>query len=126
MARKGKTSMRKAVFTLLILVGASQPAAAQSTAWADKLFAGDLVHDFGVVPKGAQIKYSFKMTNIYKVPLEITNIRVSCRCGTATPSKKILQPNETGTLDVNMDGNTWSGLKVLSIYVTVGPTYVST
>src|SRR4051812_1320123 len=77
--RKGKTSMRKAVFTLLVLVGVCQPAAAQqSSAWADKLFGGDLVHDFGVVPRGAQLKYSFKMTNIYKVPLEISSVRVSC------------------------------------------------
>src|ERR1700731_3980718 len=109
MARKGKTSMRKAVFTLLILVGASQPAAAQSTAWADKLFAGDLVHDFGVVPRGTQLKYSFKMTNIYKVPLEITNIRVSCGCVTAKESTKVLQPNETGFLNINMDGTRFAG-----------------
>ena len=70
--------MRKAVFTLLILVGFCGPAAAQTTAWADKLFAGDLVHDFGSVPRGTQLKYSFKMTNIYKVPLEISSVRVTC------------------------------------------------
>ncbi len=44
------------------------------------MFAGDLVHDFGVVPHGQQLKYTFKMTNIWKVPLQITDIRVSCSC----------------------------------------------
>ena len=88
--------MRKAVLVLLMLVAANHPAAAQTTAWADKLFAGDLVHDFGVVPRGAQLKYSFKMTNIYKVPLEITYVRVECGCVTVKESTKILQPNETG------------------------------
>ncbi len=29
----------------------AQTAAAQSTAWADKLFAGVTTHDFGIVPR---------------------------------------------------------------------------
>ena len=118
--------MRKAVFALVVLAGACQPAAAQTTAWADKLFGGDLVHDFGVVPRGAQLKYSFKMTNIYKVPLEITNVRVGCHCLTAKESTRVLQPNETGFLHINMDGTRFSGHKSLKIHVTVGPEYVST
>src|SRR5437660_12860599 len=101
--------MRKAVLVLLILVAANQPAAAQSTAWADKLFAGDLVHDFGVVPRGVQLKYSFKMTNIYKVPLEITDVRVGCTCVKILETTKVLRPNETGTVSINMDGTKFSG-----------------
>lgn len=124
--RKGKTSMCKAVFTLLALVGLCQPAAAQTTAWADKLFAGDLLHDFGVVPRGTQLKYSFKMTNLYKVPLEITSVRVSCGCLTVKESTKVLQPNETALLHMNMDGTRFSGYKKILVYVTVGPEYVST
>jgi len=122
----GEATMRKAVFTLLLLFGMCQPAAAQTQAWADKLFAGDLVHDFGVVPRGAQLKYGFKITNIYKVPMEITNVRVSCGCVTVKESTKILQPNETGYVNINMDGTRFSGQKTTRIYVTVGPEYVST
>lgn len=118
--------MRKAVLTLVILALSYQPAGAQTTAWADKLFAGDLVHDFGVVPRGTQLKYSFKMTNIYKVPLEITSVRVTCGCLTVKESTKVLQPNETGFLHMNMDGTRFSGQKTIRVYVTVGPEYVST
>jgi hypothetical protein len=118
--------MRKAVFALLVLGGLCRPAAAQTTAWADKLFAGDLAHDFGVVPRGTQLKYSFKMTNIYKVPLQITDVRVTCGCLTWKKSVDILQPNETGYLHVNMDGTRFSGKKEIRVYVTVGPEYVST
>lgn len=53
-------------------VAAQQPAASEP--WANKLFAGTTSKDFGMVAKGAQLKYSFRMTNIYKVPLEITNV----------------------------------------------------
>lgn len=118
--------MRKAVAALFALTLVCQSAAAQTTAWADKLFGGDTVHDFGTVPRGAQSKYSFKITNIYKVPLEISNIRVTCGCLTATPSTKILQPNETAYLHINMDGTRYQGYKSIKIFVTVGPEYIST
>src|SRR5438128_996880 len=108
--------MRKAVFTLLIVVGTCQPAAAQQ-AWADKLFGGELAHDFGTVPRGSQLKYSFKMTNIYKVPLEITSVGVSCGCLSAKESVKVLQPNETGLLNINMDGTRFTGQKTITIRV---------
>ena len=108
--------MRKAVLTLLILVGTYQPAAAQTKAWAYKMFANDLVHDFGVVPRGAQLKYTFKMTNIWKVPLEITDIRVGCNCTTVKESTKSLQPGESGTLNVNMDTTRFSGEKTVTVY----------
>ncbi len=46
-------------------------------AWAEKLFgpAANLVHDFGTVPRGAQLHHAFVMTNIYPVAIEITSIR---------------------------------------------------
>src|SRR5947209_18604925 len=118
--------MRKLALALVAITLFVQTAAAQSTAWADKLFGGATTHDFGVVPRGAQLKHSFKITNIYKEPLEITNVRVSCTCLTAVASTKVLQPNETATLDITMDGRQFSGPKMIRIYVTVGPKYVST
>jgi hypothetical protein len=117
--------MQKLVLSLSVTILLAQTAAAQS-AWADKLFSGTTTHDFGMVPRGAQLKYSFKMTNIYKEPLEITQIRVSCSCLTAKSSTTVLQPNESATLDISMDGRQFSGPKSIKIYVSVGPKYVST
>lgn len=102
------------------------PAAQAQSAWADKMFGGDLVHDFGVVARGSQLKYSFKMTNIWKVPLEITDVKVSCGCLKAEPSTRVLQPNETAMLNIHMDGKQFSGPKTIRIHVTVGPKFVST
>jgi Protein of unknown function (DUF1573) len=117
--------MRKVVLTLATLTLFVNSAAAQ-TAWANKLFSGDLNHDFGTVARGAQLKYTFKMTNIYKVPLEITNVRAECGCVTPTLSTKILQPNETAELHINMDSARFSGAKRVPVHITVGPEFVST
>jgi hypothetical protein len=119
--------MRNALLALGVSVLLAGPAKAQS-AWADKLFTtmGSTSHDFGTVPRGAQLKYRFHMKNIYKVPLELTNLRVSCGCVTLFPSTRTLQPNQTGHVDINMDARRFSGSKTVSIFITVGPEYIST
>jgi hypothetical protein len=118
--------MRILGLTLVVLLVRTPAAPAQNRAWADKLFQGTNAHDFGSVPRGAQLYHRFPMTNIWAVPLELTNIRVSCGCVTATPSTKVLQPRESGYLEVTMDAHRFTGPKTVSIYLTVGPQYTST
>jgi hypothetical protein len=101
-------------------------APAQNMAWADKLFQGTTAKDFGVIPHGAQLTYRFPIKNIYTVPLEITNVRPSCSCLTFTLSTKVLKPEETGYLDIVMDGKRFTGPKAVTIFVTVGPEFIST
>lgn len=116
--------MREALFAMLAVVAGASAAPAQG--WANKLFPGGTVHDFGTVPRGAQLLYRFPITNIYAVPLEISQVRVSCGCTTATPSAKVLQPRASGFIDVSMDGRRFTGPKTVTVHITVGPTYVST
>jgi hypothetical protein len=119
--------MRKVTLAIFTLFWWSVPSFAQQpAAWADKLFGGDTIHDFGTVPRGAQLKYSFKMTNLYKVPLDITDVRVSCGCVKAEAGVKSLQPNETGTINISMDGRQFVGSKTVRVSVTVGPKFIST
>lgn len=118
--------MRTLLLTLAVSLLSASTLLAQSGAWADKLFGGETTHDFGVVARGSQLKYAFKMTNIYKVPLDITDIKISCGCLKAEPSTRSLQPGETATLNIHMDGRQFSGLKTIRVAVTVGPKYVST
>jgi len=116
--------MRQVVFAWLALLTATPAIPAQT--WANKLFKDQVTHDFGTVARGAQLYHRFSITNIYAVPLEVTNIRVSCGCITATPNPKVLQPRQTGSIDIVMDARRFSGPKAVSVHVTVGPTYVST
>src|SRR5262245_3041462 len=92
--------MRTILVVLTVLTAAPAPAYAQSGAWADKMFKGVTAHDFGSVPRGAQLHHRFAMSNIWAVPVEITNVRTSCGCVTVTPSSKTFQPRESGYIDV--------------------------
>src|SRR3954447_5095811 len=116
--------MRQAVLALLALAAAAPTTCAQG--WANKLFKNQTTHDFGTVPHGAQLLHRFPITNIYAVPLEISQVRVSCSCVTAAPSKRVLQPRESGTIDVTMDARRFKGAKTVTVYVSDRPTFVST
>lgn len=124
--------MRYAVLTVAALglgaltTEAQAPVTVQSSAWADKIFKGNTGHDFGSVPRGAQLFYRFPIKNPWKVPIEIVNVRASCGCVTATPSVRLLKTNEDGFLEVSMDARRFTGLKTVTVYVTLGPQYVST
>jgi hypothetical protein len=122
--------MRIALLTLIVLLSATTTSAAQSGqgAWAEKMFkeGKELSHDFGNVPRGAQLYHRFTVTNIYAVQMEITGIDVSCGCTTATASKRVLAPRESATIDVSMDARRFTGAKTVTIKVSVGPEFVST
>ncbi len=91
-----------------------------------QLFFEGVTHDFGTVAKGTPpLKYSFKMKNIYAVDLTLSP-RVSCGCTQATVSKTVLKPNEEGTLDVVLNTERINGPTSKTVFVTVGPQFIST
>jgi Protein of unknown function (DUF1573) len=117
--------MRNAVFAILALAWLATAGRAQ-TSWADKMFPEGTSHDFGSIPRGAQLFHRFKLTNIYAARLEITQVRTSCGCVTVTPSTRTLDSRQEAFVDVMMDARKFSGKKSVNIYLTVGPQYVST
>jgi uncharacterized protein DUF1573 len=118
-------------------VPATQPAAATAP-WANKFFLRDIaanreqsppaaiVHNFGEVPHGTVCTHTFPITNIYDVPMQITEVRKSCTCLDYVPLTKILQPNETAEFTVTMNTGKFVGFNAQTVYVTFGPKYVST
>lgn len=118
--------MCKVVFAVSALLTLSPALLAQDAAWANKLFANETTHDFGVVERGAPLKHTFKMTNVFTEPLEITEVRASCTCTKTEASAKILRPNESATFTVYMDGKQFTGPKTIRIHVTFGRKFIST
>ena len=118
--------MRNAVLALVALLLGAAACPAQSASWADKMFKEGTSHDFGTVARGAQLFHRFPITNIYAVPLQLVDVRTSCGCATATPSTRLLQPREVGSIDVSMDGRRFTGPKSIHVSVTVGPEFTST
>lgn len=116
--------MRITLSALFFIVFHSSSAHADG--WAAKMFEGKTSHNFGTVPRGAQLSHRFEIRNVFAVPLEITQVRSSCGCATGKASKTALKPNERGYIDISMDGRRFQGEKTLTIYVTVGPKFIST
>jgi hypothetical protein len=116
--------MRKCVLALAVLAIATAAAPAQG--WAEKMFVdGQLSHNFGTVPKGAQLVHRFTVKNIWAVRLEITSIKSGCGCVSASATKRVLEPHETAVIEVRMDGRRFTGAKTVGVRVTVGPEYIS-
>src|SRR5262249_11976148 len=106
----GALTMRKTLLALAVLVVVTT-APARAQGWAEKRFKGNLSHDFGTVARGAQLTHIFTITNIYAVRMEVTSIKSGCGCVTATAAKRVLEPRESTTVEVRMDGKRFSGPK---------------
>jgi len=119
----GEPIMRNAVLALVTLAVTTASVPAQG--WAEKMFKEGLTHDFGTVPRGAQLVHKFRMTNIYAVEMKITGIKSGCGCVTATAEKEALAPRESTWLEVRMDGRRFAGAKEVGVRVTVGPNFIS-
>jgi hypothetical protein len=89
------------------------------------MFTEGVTHDFGSVPRGAQLSHQFKVTNIYAVPMEITEVKSGCGCVSAEAAKRVLQPRESTYVEVRMDTRRFTNAKTVRIRVSVGPQFIS-
>src|SRR5436305_1540493 len=106
--------MRNAVLALVAMALGAAACPAQNS-WAEKMFKDGTSHDFGSVPRGAQLFHRFTMTNIYAVPLQLLDVHSSCGCATVTPSTRVLEPRGTAFIDVTMDGRRFTGQKSIRV-----------
>jgi hypothetical protein len=90
------------------------------------MFAEGATHDFGSIPRGAQLFHRFKVTNIYAARLEVIQVRTSCGCVSVTPPAGGLEPRQEAYVDLMMDARKFTGRKTVSVYLTFGPQFVST
>ena len=133
---------RSALTTLGLLACLGGPLAAQPpaapSAWANKLFLsnveadpsqpapGEVVHDFGTLPKGTLAVKTFTVTNIYAVPMQVTDVRRTSETVQAYPPQRLLQPNEKAEFVVTLDTARFVGAGSETVQVSFGPTNVST
>lgn len=85
--------------------------------WAEKMF-NKRSHDFGVVARGAATEYRFKINNIYKQAVHIAEVRTTCGCSAAEPTKRTLQTNDTAEIIVTMDTRKFYRRKDSNLIVT--------
>ena len=78
-------------------------ATAQEQGWAAKFFPAGLTHNFGTIAYGSLQTHKFTITNIYNVPFQVTEARVSCGCVDAKRPAIIIPPRGTAELEVVMN-----------------------
>jgi hypothetical protein len=132
------------LLTCLCLIGIEAPAQSDAppsplvTPWANKLFLPDIethpdqpapseiTHDFGAMPRGTLAIHKFMITNIYAVPMQITEIRRTSEIVQAYPPQRILQPNDKAEFIVTLDTSRFNAEDLETVQVTFGPTNIST
>ncbi len=70
---------------------------------APKIFSPEPHYNFGEIVEGQIVEHEFEVINKGEDDLIIKDVRASCGCTAAQPSKKILKPNEKTTIKVEFD-----------------------
>ncbi len=75
-------------------------------------------HDFGVIARGADATYRFKITNNTTQQVHIANTRTTCGCTAARPSRDLLESGEVAYIEVSMDTRKFTRRKDSNLIVT--------
>lgn len=102
---------------LILVLTSAHAAPAQERTWAEKMF-DSLSHDFGVVARGADVRYRFKVTNLYKESVHISNVRTTCGCTAAKPTKETLASRGVAYIEVTMNTQRFIRRKDSNLIVT--------
>ena len=113
----------KRAFAIRFLLGlaalsfAVTNAQGQDARWAQKMFRVSK-HDFGTVARGAEVRHRFRVYNLYKQTIHISNVRTTCGCTAASPSKTTLASGETAYIEVTMDTRRFVRRKDSNLIIT--------
>lgn len=109
--------IRTLIGLTLVGIWAGTAQAQENLNWAEKMF-NKRSHDFGVVARGADVSYRFKITNLYKETVHISNVRTTCGCSAASPTKTTLKSREAAYVEVTMDTRKFMREKDSNVIVT--------
>ncbi len=111
-----KSSFRFGMLSMVLFVLSSSTSYGQE--WAQKLFNKDKI-DFGVIARGSDAEYRLKIKNNLIQPVHISNVRTTCGCSAAEPSKSILASGEEGYISVKMNTTRFQRRKNSNVIVTI-------
>lgn len=90
--------------------------AGAASTWASGLF-DEVNKDFGSVPRGPTLSHHFRVTNNTRQAVNISSVRVSCGCVSASAARTYLKPGESTTIHATMDTTRFVGPKSVTIFV---------
>ena len=87
---------------------AQEKAAATEAAKGPRLTLVEPVKDFGTVPKGQKLDWSFEVRNTGTTDLEILAAKPACGC-TVADFDKVIKPGQTGKVTAHVDTTNFAG-----------------
>lgn len=75
-------------------------------------------HDFGTIPEGEKVSYTYKFTNTGDAPLIIQSAQPTCGCTVSDYSKDPIPVGGTGFVTANFDSNARTGVQNKTVTVT--------
>ena len=91
----------KKISTLLVLLATFFFAGAQGNSTTDDVLKlKETEHDFGKIPQGKPVYYSFEITNSGSQPLKLDDVHASCGCTTPEWSRDAIAPGATAIIKV--------------------------
>jgi hypothetical protein len=103
-------------YVLVLLAGCWTAGFAPAATWADGLFS-ELNKDFGSVPRGQVQEHHFRLTNNTRGVVNVSSVRVSCGCVTASIDRPTLNPGESASVHARMDTGRFVGVRSVTIFV---------
>lgn len=96
----------KKITALFVLMTAFFLAGAQNQAIPeDVLLIKETEHDFGKIPQGKPVYYTFDIVNTGKTELKLDNVQASCGCTTPEWSKDPITPGATAKIKVGYNAS---------------------
>jgi len=80
------------------------------------------MYDFGQVKGGEVVKYTYVFTNVGGAMLQVSNVQASCGCTTAGEWSRQVEPGNTGSIPIQFNSGSFSGVVGKSITVTCNDT----
>ena len=86
------------------------PALAAQPDWVTRVFP-ERVHDFGVVARGSQVRYTFPVINRTDIEVRILEWKTKCGCTNVRVGSKVIPPGTQTTIEATIDTTRFSGHK---------------
>ena len=106
------THKRSIAVLVTLMIALAIPALAAETTAADakqpKLTLVEPVKDFGTVPKGMMLDWTFAVKNTGEADLQILNAAPACGC-TVADYDKVIKPGQTGKVTAHVDTTNFTG-----------------
>ena len=113
--------MRTKTYLAALLIVMTLPVLALAD-WASDMFK-DTSHNFGMVARGADTRFSFVFTNKYQEDVVIESVQSTCRCTQPSFQKRVIKTWETGQIDIQLDTRNFYGRKDATVTVRFSKPY---